>query len=106
MTNADGPFEFIVEVAGFRHESQVDVDDIALEANISFIPEPTNTFDAKAIRIELHGQKLGYVDRGRVDIFHRHLQKGRQVTGEVTRKNGTSERPLVYIYTLVEQSNG
>ena len=104
--NADGPFEFIVEVAGFRHESQVAVDDIALEANISFVPEPTNTFDAKAIRIELHGQKLGYVDRGRADIFHRHLQTGRQVTGRVTRKNGTPERPLVYIYTRVTQSNG
>ncbi len=99
--NADGAFEFIVEVAGFRHESEVAVDDIPLEANVSFIPEPSNTVDDMAIRIELNGQKLGYVDRGRLDLFHRHLQAGHQLTGEVTRKNGTPARPLLYIYTRV-----
>ncbi|MGI2025864.1 hypothetical protein [Endozoicomonas acroporae] len=45
-------------MAGFRHESEVAVDDIPLEANVSFIPEPSNTFDDRAIRIELNGQKL------------------------------------------------
>ncbi|WP_067516811.1 hypothetical protein [Endozoicomonas ascidiicola] len=99
--NANGPFEFIAEVAGFRHESEVAIEDIAMEAGVSFVPEPDNHFDTKAIRIELNGQKLGYVDRGRLDLFHRHLQAGHKLTGEVTRKNGTPSRPLLYIYTRV-----
>ncbi|KEI70245.1 HIRAN domain-containing protein [Endozoicomonas elysicola] len=98
---AKGPFEFITEIAGFRHESKVSVEDIALNSSVEFNPEPDNSFDPNAIRIELNGTKLGYVDRGRLDLFHRHLKAGHSVKGEIARKNGTPERPLIYIYTKV-----
>ncbi|MFK0571364.1 hypothetical protein [Endozoicomonas sp.] len=37
----------------------------------------------------------------RLELFHRHIAAGHKLTGEVTRINGTPERPLVYIYTRV-----
>ena len=63
--------------------------------------EHGNIHDARAIRIEQNGKKLGYVDRGRLDLFHRHLDAGHAIQGSIARKNGTSERPLVYVYTQI-----
>ena len=99
--NATQPFEFITEVAGFRHESEIKPDEIALDDSVQFIPEPENPHDSNAIRIEMAGRKLGYVDRGRLDLFHRLLNTGHRITGNVMGKNGTENRPLVYIFTSV-----
>lgn len=104
--DVDGPFEVIIEVAGFRHESEVDSEMLRLGDEVIFQPEPENTHDSKAIRIEHEGRKIGYVDRGRLELFHRHLRSGHIISGEITRKNGTPERPLIYIYTrFVPQSH-
>ena len=100
-------FEVIIEVAGFRYESEVDIADINLNDNISFTPEPDNNFDKNAIRIELGGAKLGYVSRGHIELFQRCLAGGYSVEAEVFRKNGTADRPLVYLFThflLVEET--
>ncbi|WP_252177382.1 HIRAN domain-containing protein [Endozoicomonas sp. 4G] len=99
--NANGPFEFVTEVAGFRHESEISSNDLAVSALVQFIPEPDNRHDSDAIRIEMDGNKLGYVDRGRLELFHRHLKAGHSVSGEIMRKNGTNERPLIFVYTKV-----
>lgn len=99
--NASEPFEFITEVAGFRHESKIVADEVAVDASVQFIPEPDNDYDSKAIRIEMNGHKLGYVDRGRLDLFHRLLNTGHSINGKVMRKNGTAKRPLIYIFTTV-----
>ena len=100
--NASGPFEFIAEVAGFRHEHEIPAESIELNAVVDFVPEPDNHKDANAIRIEMNGYKLGYVDRGRTQLFHRHLEQGHAIHGHVVRKNGTPERPLIYIYVSIE----
>ncbi|WP_330924456.1 HIRAN domain-containing protein [Candidatus Sororendozoicomonas aggregata] len=99
--SANEPFELLIEVAGFRYESTISIDEIAVNTPVQFIPEPENQYDSQAIRIELGGNKLGYVDRGRLELFHRHLKAGHSVQGEVIRKNGTAERPLLYIYTTI-----
>jgi hypothetical protein len=99
--NTNEPFEFITEVAGFRHESEVSADTITIDTSVQFHPEPGNQYDKNAIRIEMDGKKLGYVDRGRLELFHRHLMEGHSISGVIMRKNGTAERPLIYIYTRV-----
>ncbi|WOG27889.1 HIRAN domain-containing protein [Endozoicomonas sp. 8E] len=99
--NALQPFELITEVAGFRHEAEVTQDDIAIDAPVQFVAEPDNVYDNQAIRIELNGRELGYVDRGRLSLFHRLLNAGHDITGSVMRKNGTADRPLIYIFTSV-----
>ena len=99
--NAVAPFELIIEIAGFRYESGVNVEDVTLEGEVAFFPEPDHQHDNRAIRIEQNGKKLGYVDRGRTELIHSYLGADHQVAGEVVRKNGTAERPLVYVYTSI-----
>ena len=68
---------------------------------VQFIKEPNNTQDAQAIRIERSGEMLGYVNRGHLNLFHTYLEAGFSIRGEVARKNGTADRPLIYIYTSI-----
>lgn len=98
---ANEPFEFITEIAGFRHASEINAEDIAIGSAVSFVREPMNEYDSRAIRIEMNGKKLGYVDRGRLELFHKHFNAGDMISGEVNRRNGTVERPLIYIYTSI-----
>ncbi|MBT2774834.1 hypothetical protein J7J47_21645 [Halomonas sp. ISL-60] len=94
-------FEVLIEIAGFRHESQLEVTDLQTGGRVQFVPEPENSFDASAIRLESDGRKLGYVPRGHLDMLHRMLEDGATLEGEVFRINGTSERPLVYVLTHI-----
>lgn len=98
-------FEVLIEIAGFRHESQLEVTDLQAGSNVQFVPEPENPVDASAIRLESGGRKLGYVPRGHLDMLHRMLQGGATLEGEVFRINGTSERPLVYVLTRILQGD-
>ena len=49
---------------------------------ISFIPEPTNTYDSKAIQLWSNNQLLGYVYRGKIqDMLNDFLRFGEPVHG-------------------------
>lgn len=97
--HAGEQFEFVLEVAGFRHESTIPAAQIEVGERVTFHPEPENKFDRNAIRIELHGTKIGYVARGHAPIIRNFLNQGAEINGEIFRKNGTAERPLIYIFT-------
>ncbi|AXY41790.1 MULTISPECIES: HIRAN domain-containing protein [Halomonas] len=94
-------FEVLVEVAGFRHEAELDASDLSKGEPVQFVPEPENQVDAHAIRMESAGRKLGYVPRGHLDMLHRMLDRGAALDGEVFRINGSPERPLVYVLTRI-----
>lgn len=94
-------FQFIIEVAGFRHESTVSVDSVELNNPVSFVLEPDNEVDSNAICIFYGDNKIGYVCRGDTCKFHRLFDSKRQVSGRIFRKNGTPDRPLVYVYVEV-----
>ncbi|MDN7131218.1 HIRAN domain-containing protein [Halomonas sp. MC140] len=98
-------FEVLIEIAGFRHESQLDVTDLQAGSRVQFVREPENTVDVDAIRIESAGYKLGYVPRGHLNMLHRMLEDGAIIEGEVFRTNGTSDRPLVYVLTRILKRN-
>jgi hypothetical protein len=102
--NINGDFEFVSEVAGFRHESEIAAEDVQIGERVQFIEEPENAYDDQAIRIEINGKKIGYVDRGHLGIFHSHFRSAHNISGEVVRKNGTVDRPLIYIYTCIRES--
>lgn len=94
-------FEVLIEIAGFRHEAEINVEQLQENDGIQFVLEPNNQFDPQAIRMESAGHKLGYVPRGYLDAFHRLITGGASLEGEVFRINGTSERPLVYVLTRI-----
>lgn len=96
-------FEFVLEVAGFRHESEISPDSLMLGSLIQFRAEPMNQYDSQAIRVEHNGSKLGYVARSNLLLMHRMLKQGADIMGEVFHTNGTPERPLVYLMTRIKQ---
>ncbi|MBE0490563.1 MAG: HIRAN domain-containing protein [Halomonas sp.] len=94
-------FEVLLEVAGFRHEAELDASELNKGDSVQFVPEPENPVDAQAIRMESALRKLGYVPRGHLDMLHRMLDQGAALDGEVFRINGSLERPLVYVLTRI-----
>lgn len=96
-------FEVLVEVAGFRHESELSVGELQEGDSVQFVAEPGNPDDTKAIRMESAGHKLGYAPRGHLDMLHRMLDQGANLEGEIFHINGSVERPLVYVLTRISQ---
>lgn len=61
---------------------------------MQFAPEPTNDKDKEAITVKCDGILLGYVPKGLRTVMHRLLDKY-IIAGQVTRLNGTPDRPCV-----------
>ncbi|WP_280547034.1 HIRAN domain-containing protein [Halomonas sp. 11-S5] len=80
-------FEVLVEIAGFRHEAELNAAELSEGDPVQFVPEPENSVEAQAIRMESAGHKLGYVPRGHLDMLHRMLDRGAELEGEVFRTN-------------------
>ncbi len=90
-----------MEVAGFRHEAELD----ALELNegdaVQFVPEPHNPVDCGAIRVESAERKLGYVPKGHLDMLHRMLDRGLSWKAKCFASMAAPRRPLVYVLTRI-----
>lgn len=100
----EAPFEFYVEVAGFRHQENICLADISVDMSVNFIQEPENTFDGNAVRVEVAGKKIGYVNKVQNSAFNLWLENY-SITACIERINGTEARPLIYIYGQVSSEN-
>jgi hypothetical protein len=98
--NIDAPHEFYIEVAGFRYQG-VSLEDITEDMLVDFVSEPENKIDKNAVRIEVAGQKIGYVNKTQSAAFNRWLQRY-SITAYIERINGTTDRPLIYVYGRVD----
>lgn len=97
----DPPHEFYIEVAGFRYyQENISIDDIAVGMEVVFISEPDNEYDSNAVIIEVLGKKIGYVNKAQSQAFS-HWLKNCSIDAWIARKNGTGERPLIYIFGRV-----
>ncbi len=94
-----GQCEYILEVAGVRHNFKGDVSGIPIGDSVTFIPEPSNEVDDQAIAIVWAKQKLGYVSRALLPTFHHWLSHG-SVQGSIERLNGKVDRPMIYVRLL------
>lgn len=99
--HVDLPFEFYIEVAGFRHQLNISVDDITVGMDAVFIAEPANEHNGDAVRIEVGGKKIGYVNNAQCKAFTRWLGANSSISASVERINGSIDRPLIYIYGRV-----
>jgi hypothetical protein len=93
------PCEFILEVAGVRHNYGNDISDILEGDLVSFVPDPSNEVDRHAIGVNLGGRRMGYVNRAMIANFRLWMTQG-TVMGRVERKNGKAGRPMVYVRVL------
>lgn len=101
--DAEPPFDFTFEVAGFRHQAGMQHFNpiSALQgAAVDFVLEPENIRDPEAIAVRSSGVMLGYVHKGLRGVMRR-LMEDHQVSGHVTRLNGTTERPCVIVLVQV-----
>jgi hypothetical protein len=95
------PHEFYIEVAGFRHQKNICIADISVGMDTAFIAEPENEFNRNAVRIEVAGKIIGYVSNPQCKAFNNWLELY-SISASIERINGTSDRPLVYIYGRVD----
>ncbi|MBF0098027.1 MAG: hypothetical protein HQM04_16260 [Magnetococcales bacterium] len=100
---AEPPFEFLEEVAGFRHLDGFR--DILRQLDpgqkIQLRPDPGNPHDPLAIRIELMDNRhVGFVNKLQAPNL-RHWLETPGIHGVIDRINGTEERPLVYVFLEV-----
>ncbi|PCI29450.1 MAG: hypothetical protein COB67_04125 [SAR324 cluster bacterium] len=101
LSEASIPFEYLMEVAGTRHNITFgDFDEIELDSNASLVPEPANTYDCNAIAIHCNSQRVGYVNRLLCTSIHRLIET-RSIDAVIAKKSGTSERPLLYLMLKV-----
>jgi len=98
------PCELILEVAGFRHEPDVDVSSVHPGDDVALVAEDNNPHDTNAVAIfhtdtsnpDCRSERIGYVNRAMTSIV-RTWVKDRKVTAKIERVNGKPHRPLVYI---------
>ena len=103
LTNAQPPFELLLEVAGFRYQKEISVKDLAVGSTVQLYPEPENIFDSQAIAIKYNDIGLGYVSKPYISAMHGWLQNA-HVEALIERLNGKPERPLVYLLVTVRKN--
>lgn len=90
------PCDYILEVAGFRHEPLARANELSIGDVVMFEEEPNNPIDAGAISIHHAGKRIGYVNRALKDTFKVWLAQ-RTLSARIERINGKPERPLVFV---------
>ena len=94
------PFDFIFEVAGFRHHEGMKLINSLQNAEVLLQAEDDNVQDNEAVLVKYQGDKIiGYVPRGLNSIIRRFMNN--TVTAFVTKINGSPNRPNVLIYVEI-----
>ena len=99
-----GDIDYQLEVVGTRYELENGLDLGAIQTGdvVTFTHEPDNQYDPYAIAIAHNGQRLGYVNKVLCDFISKKLAD-RKISAVVSRKNGTSERPLIYVLLKIRE---
>ena len=101
--NAIPPFELLLHVQGYRYyANQLPLSSIKQGQEAVFQPEPENEFDSRAVKIIINGTHVGYVCRGLTESFHKWFEMGYKIDASIERKNGTAERPDIYLYVSIK----
>jgi hypothetical protein len=73
-------------LAGFQyHEGKKLWEDMKVGDALVLVREPDNPYDTKAIRVEWHGHKLGYVPRRENADIARLMDKGTRLEARISR---------------------
>ena len=81
--------EILVQVsltAGLRyHKAKAVWDELQVGDRLSLVREPDNPYDAKAVRIEWNGHKLGYIPRTENQAVARQIDRGNPLQARITK---------------------
>ncbi len=74
-------------VAGFQyHEGPVLIDRLAPGQPIELVREADNRFDARAVRLDWHGHKIGYLPRNENAAVAQMLDRGERLTATISQR--------------------
>ncbi len=92
-------------VAGFQYYAGKRVwGELKVGDALALIRETDNAYDANAIRIEWHGEKLGYVPRAGNEDLVKLLDKGLKVSGRIINlHDGRSHWQRILFEVLLEE---
>lgn len=102
--NVHAPYEFYIEVAGFRHQDGISLNDVGERMKVNFVSEPNNLHDSHAVRVEVDGSKIGYANKIQCAAFNRWLEHN-VISAWIERINGTPERSLIYVFGRVDMAD-
>lgn len=106
LSDLTAPSEVLLEVAGFRHTSELPLDAISVGMRATLEPEPDNPHDANAVAIRADDKKIGHVPRPQAAAIGDWLRNERPLQAHVERINGTPQRPLVFLFARFGVSRG
>jgi len=101
FNNANTPFEFLAEAAGYRYYRN----HVQINANepVSFIIEPDAAF-GDTIKIVSNNNLIGYITRALIPNFKTWLKNEWVKEAWIEKINGSPDHPIIYIYVRVEPS--
>lgn len=81
--------EILVQVsltAGLRyHEARALWDEMQVGDRLLLVREPDNPYDARAVRVEWNGHKLGYIPRTENQAVARQIDRGNPLQARITK---------------------
>ncbi len=102
---AQPPFEFLLQMAGYSHyRSPVPFERFKSGMVARFELALDRRYDLEAVRIvipEVSPETAGYVCRGLASGFRKWLVAGLHVDGMIERVNGIGDHPVVYLFITV-----
>lgn len=99
---AKGPCELFIEAAGYRHLQNQNKITIQMGQPISFTKEFNNITQEEAIRINVDGMHIGYVNRGLIPTFLDWMKNNRIEGAWVEKINGNPGKPAIYLYIKIQ----
>lgn len=81
--------EILIQVsmtAGLRyHEAKAVWQEMQVGDSLTLVREPENPYDARAVRVEWHGHKLGYIPRTENEAVARQMDRGNPLQARLTK---------------------
>lgn len=99
-SDAQQPLEFVIEVAGFRYQNNVSVDELNVGDDVELIRDIENVYDKNAIAIYFKKKKIGHIPKPLVSKMNFWIENN-TVEAKIERLNGKPERPLIYLFVKV-----
>ena len=99
LLDTTGPFDLVMQVAGYRHNYQ-NAPDLSAGDALDIVAEPHNPHDSSAIAVQSTGRVIGHVNRLQAVAFGRLLQET-EVTAHLLRLNGTTDVPKAFAFVRV-----
>lgn len=88
--------ELLIEVAGTRYQTDLNLEAVKVGDQVEFVPETDNQHDPDAVAVIHAAGRLGYVNKVHCKAV-KVKARSNKLRAYVAKKNGTASRPLVYL---------